>query len=90
MQLACDTPEVVDRPVNTWTPRELIGEAVKRGIVEQISPRTVERSLTSWSTGCSIYYVGVKIGCGILAGYLELNFTRAETTDWEEGCEGAM
>jgi len=31
--------------VSTWTPRELADEAVKRGIVEQISPRTVERFL---------------------------------------------
>ena len=34
-----------DRPVSSWTPRELADEAVKRGIVEQISPRTVERFL---------------------------------------------
>jgi len=26
-----------ERPVSTWTPRELADEAVKRGIVEQIS-----------------------------------------------------
>jgi putative transposase len=31
--------------VSTWTLRELADEAVKRGIVEQISPRTVERFL---------------------------------------------
>ncbi len=43
--LACETPEVSDRPVSTWTPRELADEAVKRGIVAQISPRTVERFL---------------------------------------------
>src|SRR6266581_3135277 len=45
MALACETPEASDRPVSTWTPRELADEAVKRGIVEQISPRTVERFL---------------------------------------------
>jgi putative transposase len=45
MALACETPEALDRPVSTWTPRELADEAVKRGIVEQISPRTVERFL---------------------------------------------
>src|SRR5260370_7308632 len=43
MALACEKPEVADRPVSSWTPRELADEAVKRGIVEQISPRTVER-----------------------------------------------
>jgi putative transposase len=46
MALACEKPEVADRPVSNWTPRELADEAVKRGIVEQISPRTVERFLT--------------------------------------------
>ena len=45
MALACETPACSDRPVSSWTPRELADEAVKRGIVEQISPRTVERFL---------------------------------------------
>ena len=45
MALACEKPGASDRPVSTWTPRELAEEAVKRGIVEQISPRTVERFL---------------------------------------------
>ena len=45
MALACEKPGASDRPVSTWTPRELADEAVKRGIVEQISPRTVERVL---------------------------------------------
>ena len=45
MALACEKPEASDRPVSTWTPRELADEAVKRGIVERISPRTVERFL---------------------------------------------
>jgi putative transposase len=43
--LACEKREASDLPVSTWTPRELADEAVKRGIVEQISPRTVERFL---------------------------------------------
>jgi putative transposase len=45
MALACEKPEASDRPVSDWTPRELADEAVKRGIVKQISPRTVERFL---------------------------------------------
>ena len=45
MALACEKPEASHRPVSSWTPRELADEAVKRGIVEQISPRTVERFL---------------------------------------------
>ena len=45
MALACETPTASDRPVSHWTPRELADEAVKRGLVVQISPRTVERFL---------------------------------------------
>jgi len=45
MALACETPEAAERPVSSWTPRELADEAVKRGIVSKISPRTVERFL---------------------------------------------
>jgi putative transposase len=45
MALACETPAAADRPVSTWTPRELADEAVTRGIVTKISPRTVERFL---------------------------------------------
>jgi putative transposase len=45
MALACEHPMTVDRPVSAWTPRELAEEAVKRGIVATISPRTVERFL---------------------------------------------
>ncbi len=45
MALACETPGESERPVSSWTPRELADEAVKRGIVAQISPRTVGRFL---------------------------------------------
>src|SRR5947209_16396771 len=45
MALACEKPAAADRPVSSWTPHELADEAVKRGIVTQISPRTVERLL---------------------------------------------
>src|SRR5260370_14029993 len=45
MALACEKPEAADRPVSSWTPRELADEAVKRGSVTKISPRTVERFL---------------------------------------------
>ena len=45
MALACETPAESDRPVSSWTLHELAEEAIKRGIVEQISPRTVERFL---------------------------------------------
>jgi len=39
--IACESPERSDRPVSHWTPSELASEAIKRGIVEKISPRTV-------------------------------------------------
>ena len=45
MALACEKPEAAERPVSSWTPRELADEAIKRGIVTKISPRTVERFL---------------------------------------------
>ncbi len=45
MALACERPSESDRPVSNWTPTELADEAVKRGIVEHISPRTVGRFL---------------------------------------------
>lgn len=44
--LACETPQASQRPVNQWSPRELADEAKKRGIVEQVSPRSVGRFLT--------------------------------------------
>ena len=43
--IACESPEKSDRPVSHWTPSELADEAMKRGIVEQISPRSVGRFL---------------------------------------------
>src|SRR5439155_16840099 len=42
MALACETPTASQRPISSWTPRELASEALKHGIGEQISPRTVE------------------------------------------------
>ena len=43
--MACEPPEESGRPVTHWTPRELADEAVKRGVVESISPRQVGRFL---------------------------------------------
>jgi|SRR5919205_3389836 putative transposase len=45
MALACEKPMESDRPISDWTPRELADEAVKRGLVKEISPRTVGRFL---------------------------------------------
>lgn len=43
--LACEAPADSGRPVTHWTPRELAEEAVRRGIVVSISPRSVGRFL---------------------------------------------
>jgi putative transposase len=45
MAVACEPPDRSGRPVTHWTARELADEAVKRGIVESISPRQVGRFL---------------------------------------------
>jgi transposase len=43
--LACEKPEEADRPISHWTGREIADEIIKRGIVEQISPRHAGRLL---------------------------------------------
>lgn len=43
--LACEPPDQTGRPVSHWTARELAAEAIQRGIVEQISARSVGRFL---------------------------------------------
>jgi transposase len=45
--LACEPPPDSDRPVSHWTAREVAEEAVKRGIVPTISPRSAGRFLGS-------------------------------------------
>jgi transposase len=43
--LACEPPADSGLPVSHWTPTELAREAVRRGLVESISPRQVDRFL---------------------------------------------
>jgi hypothetical protein len=43
--IACERPEQSDRPVTTWTGKELADEAKKRGLVESISASHVNRIL---------------------------------------------
>ena len=43
--LACEDPLLSGCPATEWTPTELADEAVQRGIVSTISPRSVGRSL---------------------------------------------
>jgi transposase len=47
VDLACSRPQDANRPTNSWIAREIADEAIKRGIVTSISPRTVERFLKS-------------------------------------------
>lgn len=43
--MACEKPEMYERPISEWTAWELADEMVKQGIVESISPRHVGRLL---------------------------------------------
>lgn len=43
--LACESPQDSGLPVSHWTPPELAQEAIKRGIVDSISPRHLDRFL---------------------------------------------
>ncbi len=45
--VACEDPVQSERPISHWTPSELADEAVKRQIVESISPSSVGRFLKS-------------------------------------------
>ncbi len=45
--LACELPATSELPVTHWTPTELARVAVTRGIVTEISPRSVGRFLKS-------------------------------------------
>ena len=45
VSLACEAPSQSGRPISQWTGREIADEVVKRGIVEQISPRHAARLL---------------------------------------------
>ncbi len=43
--LACEAPQRSGRPISQWSGRELAEEVMRRGIVEQISPRHARRLL---------------------------------------------
>ena len=45
VSIACEEPSESGRPISHWSRRELRAEAVKRRVVENISPRTVGRFL---------------------------------------------
>lgn len=43
--IACESVNTTEHPLSHWTPQAVAAEAIKRGIVEQISPRSVGRFL---------------------------------------------
>lgn len=43
--ISCEDPSVSGLPISTWTPKDIAQEAIRRGIVERISPQSVERFL---------------------------------------------
>lgn len=43
--IACEDPQANGYPISHWTPKEVAAEAMKRSIVESISPRQVGRFL---------------------------------------------
>ena len=43
--LACEEPLKAGRPISQWTEREIADEIMKRGIIQQISPRHAARLL---------------------------------------------
>ena len=45
LALACEDPSLSERPINSWSNRELADEAKVRGIVKSISRRTIGRFL---------------------------------------------
>jgi putative transposase len=47
ISLACERPEESGLAVTHWTPNELAKEARKRGVVESISPRHLDRLMKS-------------------------------------------
>lgn len=51
--IACEEPSASDRPVNRWTPKEITDEAIKRGIVSNISVSSVRRFLGRGPTATS-------------------------------------
>ncbi len=51
--IACEEPSASGRPVNRWTPEEITDEAIKRGIVSNISVSSVRRFLGRGPTSTS-------------------------------------
>lgn len=48
VRLACDLPDIVGRSLSQWDCTELAGQLAREGIVDAISPQTVQRMLARW------------------------------------------
>jgi putative transposase len=62
--VACEPPPGSDRPVSHWTARELAEEAVHRGIVPTLSPRSAGRFLKRSPTEAAPESLLVDLGPG--------------------------
>lgn len=58
VSLACQAPSQSERPISQWTGREIADEIIKRGIVEQISPRHAARLLQKGTSSHTWYAIG--------------------------------
>lgn len=58
LSVACEPPSDSGRPVTHWTPRELSDEVIKRRIVDQISPRHIDRFLKRGASGLTKASIG--------------------------------
>lgn len=58
ISVACEPPSESGRPVTHWTPRELSEEVIKRGIVDRISPRHIDRFLKKGAFGLTRPSIG--------------------------------
>jgi hypothetical protein len=43
--MTCEKPSESERPINHWSQREIANEAIRRGLVSNISQRSVGRFL---------------------------------------------
>jgi putative transposase len=43
--ISCEDPAASGLPISQWTPKDIAQEAVRRGLVQHISPQSVERFL---------------------------------------------
>jgi len=55
--MTCEKPSDRERPISQWSQREIADEAVRRGIVGDISQRSVGRFLKKRPTSSRIAYV---------------------------------